>query len=197
MTFSLSSLHGLPECVDVDGVSYGIRSDFRVVLRALKMLGDPEIGRNEKPILLAKIFYTVKAPADPWPAFERFVRCGRDDAAGGGVRDFDYEDDAQEIYAAFWQVYGIDLIDVSELHWWKFTALLNGLSGSNALTAKIQLRHADDSEGERRSSLARAKNAVQLTEHVSKTDAAIQDKIIERLRHGEPIDDLIGGDTNA
>ena len=34
------------------------------------------------------------------------------------------------IYAAFLQQYNIDLIDVEELHWWKFLALLKGLNGT-------------------------------------------------------------------
>lgn len=39
----------------------------------------------------------------------------------------DYAIDADYIYAAFLSQYGIDLLDVKELHWHKFLALFKGL----------------------------------------------------------------------
>lgn len=42
----------------------------------------------------------------------------------------DFKIDSDLIYAAFLQQYGVDLIDVPELHWHKFLAMLNGLRGT-------------------------------------------------------------------
>ena len=47
---------------------------------------------------------------------------------GGGQKTFDFEQDKMEIYASFFQVYGIDLDkERGHLHWLHFVALLNGL----------------------------------------------------------------------
>ena len=40
---------------------------------------------------------------------------------------FDYEQDANLIYAAFYATYGISLTTVEFLHWWEFLALFEGL----------------------------------------------------------------------
>lgn len=42
-------------------------------------------------------------------------------------RAFDYEQDANLIYAAFYATYGISLTTVEFLHWWEFLALFEGL----------------------------------------------------------------------
>jgi len=45
----------------------------------------------------------------------------------------DYELDSDLIYAAFLGQYGIDLIDIEELHWHKFLALLSGINENTKL----------------------------------------------------------------
>lgn len=52
----------------------------------------------------------------------------------------DYEIDADLIYSAFLGQYGIDLVDVQELHWHKFLALLNGINSSTKLREIIGYR---------------------------------------------------------
>ena len=45
----------------------------------------------------------------------------------------DYELDSDLIYSAFLGQYGIDLVDIKELHYHKFLALLKGLNESTVL----------------------------------------------------------------
>ena len=52
----------------------------------------------------------------------------------------DYEIDADYIYSAFLGQYGIDLIDIEELHWHKFLALLKGLRESEMITKIMSYR---------------------------------------------------------
>ena len=47
---------------------------------------------------------------------------------------------ADLIYAAFLGQYGIDLVDIDELHWHKFLALLRGLNDSTLLHQVMQYR---------------------------------------------------------
>lgn len=122
----------LPNTVNVNGREYSIYTDFRVWLRferALKnshgegVLDISYLFKNERPI-----YTNIKSLLEfcrPKRDLPRPVRGTSSDAV---VLDFDV--DADLIYAAFIQQYGIDLIDVPELHWHKFLALLHGLKGT-------------------------------------------------------------------
>lgn len=191
--FSLSAAYALPESVQEQGRSYPIQTDFRVILRIFRMLADPEVSDRDKPLLLRAMFFKGECPNGAESAFEWFVRCGADgDEPPSGERDFDYEQDAQEIYSAFYQVYRIDLMRV-QMHWWTFSALLGGVFASeNALSNKIRLRHIDDSEAQRKNSLERQKRAVRIRQRVSRSEAALEEQIRQRLEKGLPIDDLMG-----
>ncbi len=190
--FSLSSPDVLPEEVWAQERSYPVHTDFRVILRIFRMLADPEISDTDKPLLLRAMFFKGEYPQDADGAFEWFVRCGMEKSESSGERDFDYEQDSQEIYSAFYQVYGIDLM-CTPLHWWTFSALLGGVfAGENALSNKIRLRHMDDSEAQRKNSLERQKRAVQIRQTISRSEAAFEEQIRQRLEKGLPIDDLMG-----
>lgn len=192
-SFSLSSLDALPESVCEGGEEYAVNTDFRVILRIFRMLGDPEIVEQDKPWLLRRMFYIGRKPDKAEKGFEWFVSCGREKGEPGGERDFDYEQDAAEIYSAFRQVYGIDLMDIEKLHWWRFLPLLEGLfCCDNALSNKVRLRHADDGKEKHKAALERQKRAVKLRESISRTDMALEEEIRERLMKGEPIGDLLG-----
>lgn len=68
----------------------------------------------------------------------------RDFVATGGKseeKSFDFDQDAGYIYAAFWQVYGLDLLGKDKnLHWWKFVQLLGGLPEDARLMQIISIR---------------------------------------------------------
>ncbi len=54
---------------------------------------------------------------------------------------FDFEEDAEYIYAIFMLDYGIDLINVQgQLHWKKFIALFQGLSESTKIREVMKIR---------------------------------------------------------
>lgn len=191
--FSLSSLDELPESVNERGEEFAVNTDFRVILRIFRMLGDPEINEEDKPWLLRRLFYIGRKPDKAEKGFGWFVSCGREKGEPGGERDFDYEQDAAEIYSAFRQVYGIDLMDIEKLHWWRFLPLLEGLfCCQNALSNKVHLRHADDDKGKQKAALERQKRAVKLQSALSRSDMALEEEIRERLMKGEPIGDLLG-----
>ena len=50
-------------------------------------------------------------------------------------RIYSFEHDAEYIYSAFLECYGIDLVDTN-MHWWKFKALLKSLN-ENCMFSKI------------------------------------------------------------
>ena len=53
----------LQESVTIDGSSYPIRTDFRVILEIFVMLNDPDLDDGDKTEALMQMFYT-KRPKD-------------------------------------------------------------------------------------------------------------------------------------
>jgi hypothetical protein len=124
----------LPNTVCVGGRDFSIYTDFRLWMRfeiaVYKMKKDRniEIGylfKNEHPQYCnINDLFVFSRPKHELP---------RSIGGSSDVIVLDYELDADLIYSAFLGQYGIDLIDVEELHWHKFLALLGGLNESTRL----------------------------------------------------------------
>lgn len=123
----------LPNTVLVGGRAYSVYTDYRRWMRfeieASKLRKDGVIDisylfKNDMPAYcdLSELF-KFSRPEAPLPR-----PIGHND-----VIVLDYELDADLIYAAFLGQYGIDLYDVTDLHWHKFLALLSGLNESTKL----------------------------------------------------------------
>lgn len=137
----------LPENVEIGGVEYPIRSDFRTSILFELLIQDDEMDAKDK-IMPALNLYYPEIPQNISEAVDKllwFYRCGKNtddirndsgnaEGAPNKVYSFEYDDDY--IYAAFLEQYGIDLQDVKYLHWWKFRALFKSL-GENTEFVKI------------------------------------------------------------
>lgn len=127
----------LPDVFSIDGTDYTFHSDFREWLRFEQLMLDPDIPQGEKPELALKLIFPNCPPmsADVNQFMLWFYRCGKsaphiskgkkDKKSTGQMYSFEYDD--LYIYAAFRELYGMDLSEVSYLHWWKFKALFQGL----------------------------------------------------------------------
>lgn len=128
----------------IGDTEYAINSDFRVSVLYEMMVQDDSISDVEK-IHRAILLYFEEPPdediEDIVEAIIWFYRCGRGDKEQREQRrssdgsdeprepqaySFDYDD--EYIYAAFLQQYGIDLVEVEDLHWWKFRAMFKALT---------------------------------------------------------------------
>lgn len=191
--FSLSSKKELPTAIEVEGGSFAIRTDFKDILRILRMSQDAEIAERDKYIAQQKMFFKEEIPPNIEEHFNWFLSCGIEPGESGGDNDFDFEQDAMEIYSGFMQIYSIDLLEV-DLHWWTFKALLNGVcSATTALANKIGLRHTNDSDSKKKETVNRAYRNVQLKHALSHSEERLQEQINERLKNGESITGLLGG----
>lgn len=122
----------LPESVEVDGGLYPIHTSFKYFLRFTELLADkgakPQdfdfMYKNEKPRnRLDGLSALLKFASPP----QELPRAQREDA--DGEKAVDYAIDADYIFAAFMEQYGIDLVE-SDMHWYKFQALFKGLHGT-------------------------------------------------------------------
>lgn len=122
----------MPTAVLVDGVFYPIKTDFQYWLLFCKKLKNKEIeSLNDCDFL----YSSNKIPKDRMKGYEELLNffkpkkeLPRAVGKSTGVTVFDYIIDSPLIFAAFFEQYGIDLMDESlHLHWWKFNALFDGL----------------------------------------------------------------------
>lgn len=142
-------MNGLPE--EYDGIP--ISADFRNMIQVDLILHDPESSDIERTIAALYQLYP-QIPADTNKAIEGlewFFMRGEKPKEGGGKgraekKAFDFEQDANIIYAAFYATYGISLTTIEFLHWWEFMALFEGLPDTTLMQRIIYWRTADVSK---------------------------------------------------
>ena len=185
--FSLSRSFAkvLPETVTAeDGNEYGIDADFRTVLRCIRVFTDPDIEPKDALYMLAMWFYKGVIVPNGVKEFVDFISTGDDD--DGEPAKMDFEQDADVIYASFMMDYHIDLLDIPFLHWYKFRALLGGLSEKTPLQGRIQLRDLDTShlKGKEKMKAEKAKRRVALIERISAEEEALCEELEKALSEG-------------
>lgn len=183
-------IDGLPEAIVVDDVRYEINTDFRIGIMFDQMLCDLKLSDEEKVEIALNLYFKDEIPHNIDAALNEllvFYRCGsplppkpremRTDASPkppARVLDFDY--DAPLIYAAFLSQYGIDLQDVVDLHWWKFSAMMEGLKDDEEISKVMSYRAIDlnsikDKEERKRYAKLKAKYALPNNEAVAEKKA--------------------------
>lgn len=119
----------LPEAVEVDGEFYAVRTSFKFWLRFLELSADKGARLTDFDFI-----YAGRIPQDRAKGLSALVRfCTPPEplprGAEGGGKVVDYRADAGYIYAAFMEMYGIDLVE-SDMHWYKFQSLFRALHGT-------------------------------------------------------------------
>ena len=121
----------LLSCVSVGGKEYRIRTDFRLWLSFGRLMkaGAP---LREFDLVYEWNGLEAAAPADRAEGLKALAEfydppCPLPRPSGrGGEPLVDFEQDADLIYSAFWERYGIRLTE-ADLHWHEFLALFRGL----------------------------------------------------------------------
>lgn len=132
------------DSITVDGVQYPIHTDFKRVMRLQELFSAPSNLPIVEWLAQFDFMYTQKIPSNRMRGLEQLVIFSRREdelpraTGGGSEKVLDYAMDADLIYSAFMQQYGLDLID-SNIHWYKFLALLKGLRDT-ALNEVIDAR---------------------------------------------------------
>lgn len=116
----------LPTSLNIGGVDYAIRTDFRVVLDVLKAMSDQNLDYQCKIIILIKIIYKdyKDIPLDHvTESYEKaceFIDCGQKDDGKQRPKTVDWEQDAGIIVPAVNGVAGTEIRSLPYLHWWTF-----------------------------------------------------------------------------
>ncbi len=137
----------LPMSVMVHGKTVRIRTDFRDYIRLLDMLKDKDVKPMDKLLILREYFlddieitqFSIDALCDFMSA-DFSDREASQTGTGRRKNLFSFSIDYPYILSAFLRDYGIDLIDIKYLHWWKFRMLFDGLSEDNEIKKRIMYR---------------------------------------------------------
>lgn len=123
---------------------YRLNLAYDRVLRVLDAMEDDQLSTNDKIYVAIKLL--VKWPRPVTFAGRAFLWqkiylnfLASDAKPQSGPRAFDFEQDAEYIFAAFRQAYGIDLA-AEKLDWRKFIALFSGLPSGTRMSEIMELR---------------------------------------------------------
>ena len=132
-----------PISVEVNGRCYPMATDFRVALAYFRLASGTD-DEQDKALFGLQLFYGNMIAPDDVEELQRnigaFLMRGIDrEEDPTGPRVFDILEDAGRIYAAFYQVYKINLRK-ARIHWWVFCELLEALPKGTHLADVIELR---------------------------------------------------------
>lgn len=116
----------LPTSLNIGGVGFLIRTDFRAILDILKACADPDLSDEEKLEVMLYILY-VDADQIPQENIEEalikaneFIDAGIKKTDRASPRVMDWEQDVTLIASAVSKTLGRDIRYPQETHWWEF-----------------------------------------------------------------------------
>lgn len=126
-----------PIKVKIEDKEYPINTDFRIAIECNSIAMDTEIGDYERALAIIYKLFGDNGLEDKQnhckllELGQKYLSCGKElnqDVKEDEI-DMDFEQDMDYIEASFMSDYNIDLAN-TEMHWWKFYNLINGLSNS-------------------------------------------------------------------
>lgn len=115
----------LPKALDICGVKYPIRSDYRNILRIITAYNDDSLSDKEKVYVCLKRLY-VDFDSMPTEQYEQaylaavsFIECHLREETQS-PKTVDWEKDEQIIFPAVNKVAGVEVRALPYLHWWTF-----------------------------------------------------------------------------
>lgn len=188
-----------PSKVEVDGIVIPIDTSFKTALRCLELADDTSISDEERALGLIYLL------CDDIPkvnlnklikVLQKYLHCGDDTRKPPQKKDMDFKQDEKYILSSFIYDYGIDL-ESTDMHWWKFIDLLNGLSSECILSRIRDIRTMDISiykDPKTRSRLLQARAQVALKHVPNKEEQEIIDEFERQLSNKLDDDDYLIGE---
>lgn len=146
----------LPDSICVNGNDIKIVTDFREYIRLFDMLNDDSLTTMDKMFFVRQYFLSDLPDSELGEAILKlkdFIEIESDSEMSNSDNEeheevkheklFSYEADFPYILSAFLRDYGIDIMSVRYMHWWKFKFLFDGLSDENEIKKRIMYRGID------------------------------------------------------
>lgn len=179
-----------PKFVKIENKKYKINTDFRNAIECNDIANDDTIGDYERALAIIYKLYGEDGLND-FENHERLLELGRKflscgvevDVKSNSEPDMDFSQDMDYIEASFMSDYNIDLT-ATDMHWWKFYNLINGLSNSEfgnccVLNRVRNLRNYDTKDikdPKELEKIRKAKEQVALKKKVIKSDLTEKQK---------------------
>ena len=131
----------LADTVEIDGRTYRIRTDYRVILEIFVMLNDLDLDDGDRTEALMQMFY-IDRPEDTGKAIQAFSSFvdPRPRNSSGRTGLVDWETDFDLIAAAVNHVLGTECRSLPYLHWRSFLGAYMEISSESLFTRVISIR---------------------------------------------------------
>lgn len=171
----LSLTQPLDNEIEIEGNLYKLNLSFDNVIRWYQLMQDDKVNEYGK-IEIAFMMFIIDCPnVDIEVKISTVHELSKylsgktdDDEENDGTYElqkeyFNFEQDANYIYSAFRQQYGINLIkEKGKLRWEEFIALLNGLSNNTKFMEIVDIRATDPPTGNDPSEIAERNRLLKL-----------------------------------
>lgn len=119
----------LPKLIEINGVSYKIRTDYRVALMIFEALQDAELSDVSKQYIMYDALFIDKPPMNE-ETFKKacwFLDGGNEyqEKSKKQKKLMDWNQDEQLIFSAVNNVAGKEVRNEEYLHWWTFLGYFN------------------------------------------------------------------------
>ncbi len=136
-----------PEYANIRGERYKINTDFKYGLRCFQVINDPDICDEERALAIIYLLFGFIPDTELLGEFlekaQIFLQCGETtEHQRQKKRDMDFDYDRKYINASFMSDYKIDL-SKTEMHFWQFIELIQGLTENCVLSKVREIRNYD------------------------------------------------------
>lgn len=136
-----------PTKVEYEDVIYPIDTDFKTAIKCMQINEDESISDYERAIAIIVLLFGDEIPIndDTLNLAIKYLQCGKKAEEHNSKKDMDFVQDEFYIQASFMSDYHIDLSE-TKMHWWKFYALICGLTENSILSKVRDIRNFDINE---------------------------------------------------
>lgn len=179
----------LPTSLEIGGVGFSIRTDFRAILDILAAYSDPDLEEQDKVMICLAILYKDFEKINPDDYSEALQKAIEFIDLGETTKDdsprlMDWEHDAKMIIPEVNKVLGYEVRMPKETHWWTFMGAYMGIGEglfSNVLNIRQKKAKGKKLEKYEKEFESANKDLIRLPEHLREEDKLRADAEKERL----------------
>lgn len=142
----------LPCYITLFGKKYQVHTSFKNWIRISLLIEDGGLSDAKTTAKILKLCYRESLPKNIGSAILGMLAFLNGDTnffvspdKKSAERLYSFHDDADVIFSSFYEKYNIDL-EKSNMHWYKFLALFEGLADDNPFATRIKIRATDETK---------------------------------------------------
>ena len=139
---------GLPTEFVIQGKTYEVRSDYRVMLDIFEAMDDPDLTDSEKAFVCLTIFYPEyenmppSAEAEAWEKLCWFINGGHEEerTSKKKAKLVSWQQDLPYIIGPINKAAGTEIRSLNYMHWWTFLAFYMDMDGDGTFATIVRIR---------------------------------------------------------